>query len=148
MKKRILCAWEIERLQHSLDELLELLSSTRSSAEAAWSPLVDVIEHSDRFVVRVDLPGVERDTLTLGLCDTRLTIAGNKQLTMRRSGARRCLHMERGYGTFELDIPLPGPVSPSKSHATLRAGVLEIVLERIPDRRRTAHTIPLSCEEP
>jgi HSP20 family protein len=141
LKKRLLCAWEIERLQHSLDEVLELLSAGQRAAPPGWSPAVDLIELHNRFVVRLDLPGVDRESIEVKLAGLELTIAGRKKLARPSGSQRHCLHMERGYGNFFVEVPLPGPVSPVDSSAALTAGVLTVSLGRIAERRRVVHTI-------
>jgi HSP20 family protein len=141
LRKRILCAWEIERLQHSLDEVLDLLSVGQRAAPPGWSPAVDLVELESSFVVRVDLPGVDRESVEVKLAGLELTIGGRKKLARPSGSQRHCLHMERGYGSFLVEVTLPGPVSPVDSSAALTAGVLTISLGRIAERRRVLHTI-------
>jgi len=41
-----------------------------------WSPLADVSETDDAYVVELDLPGVSRDDVTVDLTGSRLAITG------------------------------------------------------------------------
>jgi HSP20 family molecular chaperone IbpA len=43
---------------------------------------------------------------------------------------------------------LPGPVRPDTARAALHAGVLEISLPRVHERRDSLYTIPVTDEEP
>lgn len=56
--------------------------------------------------------------------------------------------MERGFGAFSVEVVLPGPVRPDTTTAVVRAGVLEITLPRLRERRDSLYTIPVTDEEP
>ncbi len=146
MKRRITSVSELEVLSQRIDELLGLLAAGASGQGPVWSPPVDVVERPDCMLVRVDLPGVEAAQLEVSVCDQDLCIAGRKG--DRESGARRYHQMERGSGSFCLEIALSGPVDAGGCRATLRAGVLEVAIPRVQDRRRSVHPVPVTEEEP
>jgi HSP20 family molecular chaperone IbpA len=51
-----------------------------ATAEIAdWAPTVDVSESDDAYVVRAELPGVEKDDVHVSLDNGVLTIQGEKQ---------------------------------------------------------------------
>ncbi len=43
------------------------------------SPRVDIMESRDRYILRADLPGVEKDGLEIQLENNELTIVGNRK---------------------------------------------------------------------
>ena len=146
MKRRITSVRELEVLSRRVDELLGILAASTAGTDTAWSPAVDVVEAADSVVVRVDLPGVDAAQLEVSVCDQDLCITGRKG--EGDSGARHYHQMERGSGPFCLEVALSGPVDAGSCRATLRAGVLEVVVPRIPDRRRSVHPVPVTEEEP
>ena len=50
---------------------------------ADWTPAVDIVEDKDRFVLRADLPGVDRDDIEVSMEDGVLIIAGERRAEER-----------------------------------------------------------------
>ncbi|MGD1148550.1 MAG: Hsp20/alpha crystallin family protein [Thermoanaerobaculaceae bacterium] len=147
MRRRISSGVELELVQRHLDELLTLLAAPPQAQETGFSPAIDLREADDRYVVLMDAPGVPASEIVITLRDRELRISGRKLPGADRSHRRHCHHMERGFGTFAVEVVLPGPVRPNTAKATLNAGVLAITLPRLSERRNTAHTIAVSEEE-
>lgn len=147
MRRRVSSGWELELIQRHLDELLNLLAVPRGSTEAGFAPSVDLREDSERFVVKVDVPGVAASELVITLRQRELRIVGRKLPGKEQAAKGHCHHMERGFGPFSVEVLLPGPVRPDSARATLGAGVLEITLPRVRERRDSLYTIALTEEE-
>jgi HSP20 family protein len=147
LRRRVSSGWELELIQRHLDELLDLLAARGEIAEPGFSPPVDLEEHEERLVVRVDVPGVVVTDLAITLRQRELRITGRKLPTKELPPKGHCHRMERGFGAFEVEVLLPGPVRPDAARATLRAGVLEIALPRLIERRDSAFTIAVADEE-
>src|SRR5205823_2651640 len=65
-------------------ELNRLYGRTYAGGDAgvgagAWVPPLDIYETGDRFVVTVELPGVEPDSVDLSVEDSTLTIQGERK---------------------------------------------------------------------
>lgn len=148
MKRRVSSGSELAVLQHDVEELLDLLTASAQAPPSGWSPPVDVAELRESFVVRVDVPGTPREALHVRLLGRRLQVGGSKPAQRAEGRRRRCHRMERGFGAFSVEVILPGPVRSEAATATLRAGVLTVVLPRVEDRRGRAHAVPIAEEEP
>ncbi|GAB2983985.1 heat-shock protein Hsp20 [Amycolatopsis acidiphila] len=113
---------EFEDLHGRLDEWLE----SAVSGVPVWSPLADVSETADAYLVAVDLPGVKREDVSVELMGTTLAIAGElkerEQAGWFRSRTRR-------RGRFEYRTTLPHEVDADRVEANLNDGVLSV---RIP----------------
>ncbi len=94
--------------------------------ERTWSPLGDVTETDDAYLVEVDLPGVKRDDITVDLAGSELTITGELK-EKERQGLFR--HRTRRTGQFSYQVTLPRDVDADKIKANLADGVLTV---RIP----------------
>jgi HSP20 family protein len=102
----------------------------------SFTPKVDMFKQDGKLVVRADLPGVD-------LNEVNVEILGN---TIRIEGERKYEHeedeggiyrVERSYGRFAREIPLPEGVNPETATATFKNGVLEISLEApVTEQRR------------
>lgn len=58
------------------------LSDTSNDNEyenAVWSPLTDVSEDKDNYVLRLDLPGVNKEDVKISFSDGQLNISGERK---------------------------------------------------------------------
>ena len=90
-------------------------------------PVMDIFEGDQEVVVIIELPGVAKENLELGLNGNILTIKGKvnplyPQLTMTYS--------ERFYGEFQRQITLPDTVSPHQLSAKFWNGLLIVSYQR------------------
>lgn len=106
---------------------------------ALWSPQVDVHQRGDSLVVRADLPGIRREDVQIELNEDGLTIFGERREEHQEGGEEQGYrHVERSYGSFFRTIPLPEGAQPDACKASMKDGVLEVVipLEQQQNRRR------------
>ncbi len=105
---------------------------------ARWSLLAaEIEEHGDELVVRLEVPGMERDDFDISVVDDHLVVRGEKRAEREQRDGRFYI-MECAYGAFERVIPLPAPVDESRAKARYRRGVLTVTLpktERARSRR-------------
>lgn len=103
---------------------------TTSEPEAANRPLVaprvDILENEHEYLVVADLPGVDRDDLTLDFERGQLTLRAKRSLST--SGER--LASERADADFGRVFRIPDQVDASKIDAKLAEGVLEVHLPK------------------
>lgn len=122
-----------------LDELFD-----RMGAELPvdlGGPPTDLIDEGEELVVRVDIPGYDRDDLDLTLRDRQLTIAATRSVddVDIEDEDGRYLRRERDRHGTSRTVRLPEPVEAETISATYDRGVLEVVL---PKREPTeGHTI-------
>ncbi|MCP8706774.1 Hsp20/alpha crystallin family protein [Streptomyces sp. AC04842] len=106
-----------------------LLESTMGGAMGsmtegmAWSPLADLSETDDAYLVEVEVPGVKREDLDIEMTERELTITGEFKERERTGMLRRST---RRTGRFEYRAALPGDISPENVEATLDNGVLTV----------------------
>lgn len=148
MRRRVSSGLELELVRRHLDDLLGLLAAPSKISETGPLPAVDLREADDYYVVSVNVPGVPASEIVIRLRGRELRVAGRKLPDRDQPDRRHCHHMERGFGPFAVEILLPGPVQPTTTRATLSAGVLEITLPKLSERRDRVHTIVVSDEEP
>lgn len=99
------------------------------SAQGSWAPLLDVYEADDRFVIKVDLPGMNPDDIDVTLDQNLLTIKGERRFDseVKQESYHR---VERSYGTFQRTISLPSQVDADGIQAEFRDGVLELAVPK------------------
>ncbi len=97
---------------------------------SGWGLLAgEIFEDEGKVVVRLEAPGLERDSFDLTVLDDLLIVRGEKRF-QRESDEGGYHLMECAYGSFRRDIPLPAPVKPGKANARYRDGVLRVELPK------------------
>jgi HSP20 family protein len=91
----------------------------------AWAPTVDVFEKENRFVARVDLPGMTKEDVTVQVVDGHLALSGERKRE-KEEKKDNVYHTEREYGSFYRAVPLPEGVKLEDVKATFADGVLEV----------------------
>ncbi len=98
-----------------------------------WSVLAGEVEETSRdILVRVELPGMEKEDFRISIEGNILYLRGEKHF---RSDTHDSTYhiMERAYGSFQRAIPLPRNVNADKADASYRNGVLNIRIPKIGD---------------
>jgi HSP20 family protein len=121
-----------ERMRRMLDESFGGfgLSSPRLMEETSWSPMVDIEERDDAYVIEAELPGVKRQDVNIELVGNELAITGEIKERERKGAVRR---RTRRTGRFEYRVTLPNQVDAEKIEAGLDQGVLTV---RVPKSER------------
>jgi len=95
---------------------------------SVWQPRTDISETKKEFVVRTDLPGVQRDDIEVTVVDDALVIRG-KRSENKREEKENVIRVERAYGSFYRRIPLSEHVLDENVKAEFKDGELVV---RIP----------------
>jgi HSP20 family protein len=106
-----------------MDELMR--SAGNGNRVTGFTPLVDVHETEEEYLVKVDLPGVNADDVTVEVNDNVLSISGSRAAD--ETGQAQLV--ERPYGSFVRTLTLPQGVDSDSIEAAYQDGVLEL---RIP----------------
>ena len=103
-----------------LDEVFR--TSGNGSRVTGFTPLLDVRETEDEYLVMVDLPGVKSEDVTIEYNDQVLTISGSRVPV--ETGESQLV--ERPYGSFVRNLTLPKGVDSDQIKADYHDGVLEL----------------------
>jgi HSP20 family molecular chaperone IbpA len=90
-------------------------------------PALEVVQRDDSLIVRADVPGMRRDDLKLEINQNELTIAGERRAAVDACERGIC-RSERRFGAFFRSVPLPERADVEHVTATVKDGVLEVVL--------------------
>jgi len=93
---------------------------------ADWAPSVDVEEAADKYVIKADLPGVDKKDIDVKLENGVLSIRGQKMVEKESGKDTRHHRRERFQGTFARSFTLPDAVDPDAVDAAYRDGVLTL----------------------
>jgi HSP20 family protein len=122
-------------LQHfdALDQLQtirqQLESLSRRVGLNEWIPAVDILDEGDTYRLVLDIPGVNSEDLELREDGQTLTLAG-----VRHARSAALVRQERAMGQFSRTLELPGPIVAGSAQASLKSGVLEVVVQKQPQQ--------------
>jgi len=90
-----------------------------------WAPRADVTETEREFVIKAELPEIDRKDIHVGVADGVLTISGERRQEDEDSG--RTYHLvERHYGSFSRSFSLPAHIDAEHIKAGFRDGLLTL----------------------
>lgn len=97
-----------------------------------WAPPVEVHDEPDRYVVFLEVPGLDRATLDVTAQPTRLIVSGEKLSPAPGEGSEtRVVQSERRYGSFRRQVNLPSSIRVDALSASLNNGLLEVKLPKV-----------------
>ncbi len=97
-----------------------------------YQPRVDIIDEKDAVIVSAELPGVDKNNISIELENRVLTLSAEKksELKEEKDGFYRS---ERVYGTFQRSFRVPEVVNPDEISADYSNGVLKVTLPKRPE---------------
>ena len=139
MTKNILTQWA--HLQRKITGASEHLLGVPGAG--AWSPNADVYESVDDVIVKVELAGLDKESIRVHLEDQAVIIEGVRRDPYGGESAAgyRFRQMEIEYGPFHRVIYLPYSVDGEHARAQFSNGILKVSLPRSKARIQTKITI-------
>lgn len=106
-----------------------------------WSMLGgDLFEDEKRVIVRLEVPGMDKNDLDVEVEGGVLIVRGEKRF-QREESEGRYRTLQCAYGSFRRAVPLPAAVVSDQANATYRDGVLRIELPKVHTERPQRQTV-------
>ena len=146
MAKALGSLMEAARIQSEINRLFDnLLDLDGEEGGAAWLPNADILETEETLVLKVELPGVELERLSLSVNSGNLVIRGEKKRP--EVGEDAHFHSaERQFGPFRRVIHLGVPVNTRQAEASMHNGLLRLTFPKVPNRRGEEVEIEVESE--
>lgn len=123
-------------------EIYEMQREIEKAFDRSWSasirdcrsgdsfiPLVDTIERENDYLVKIELPGVDRSEVKILVQNEQLIVRGEKKKEQEK-GSGGYHQVERVYGKFERLFALPSFVKGDQIKANYANGVLHITIPK------------------
>jgi HSP20 family protein len=94
-----------------------------------FAPAVDIFEEKGDVVIKSDLPGLNRDDISVKIVGNSIIISGEKK-TEEKVERKDYLRVERSHGSFSRTVGLPEGVDTEHVKASFKDGVLEVRLPK------------------
>jgi len=127
---------EVDSLQSEVNRLFDTFfgGQPTNGRMRRWVPPMDLVETDDHLVLKADLPGLERDDVSIEVKDGVLTVSGERRAEheARTDGYYR---VERAFGGFSRSLTLPEHVDAERIDASFNKGVLEVRIPKPEERK-------------
>lgn len=138
---------EFGRLASDIEKSIESMFRPRpvspmfTACEHTWSPQVDIYETPQEVIIRVEVAGVDKESLGVEINHKAVRIYGNRcELAHTQDGAYRLAEIQ--YGEFERILYLPTPIDIEVVSSSYSNGLLQIRLAKLP--MDVTHKIPIA----
>ncbi|MCE7901612.1 MAG: Hsp20/alpha crystallin family protein [Gammaproteobacteria bacterium PRO9] len=117
-------------------------SATRSAEDGdgnvvEWRPVANISETPDAYLVKAELPEVDKKDIDVSVHDGVITLRGERRLE-NTSKDEKHHRIESFYGTFARSFSLPADADESKIEAESKDGVLTVRIPKSEARKPRA----------
>lgn len=96
---------------------------------AVWSPMTDITEDVDKYVLNFDLPGLKKEDIKMNFSDNTLKISGERFAEEQKKDTTSH-RVERVSGKFYRSFNFPTQVNAENISATYADGVLTVTVPK------------------
>lgn len=133
---------EVDRLRQEVDHLFgNFLSGTEPFFSRAY-PAINLSEKENSFYVRAEFPGVKPEGLDISVVEGRLHIRGERKIDVEEQNTNYH-RREREAGFFRRTIVLPAKVDSGKVSASMKNGILTIILPKSEEAKPKKITVKM-----
>lgn len=132
----------MRRMQEEMDKMWSHLAEGSQPDLALWEPRIDVTEEPAQWNVEVDLPGVNKENITVDVRDSQLVI--HAEMKQDRKEDKPHYHRrERRYGSYERRLTLPEGIKDDEITSKFRDGVLTVHIPKSEQAQKAGRHIPI-----
>jgi HSP20 family protein len=99
-----------------------------------WSPTADIIENTEEFVIKAEIPGVNKEDVKVSIEDGVVSIQGERKQEKEEKD-KKFHRVERSYGSFMRSFSLPTNVDEAKVQAQFKDGLLTVRIPKAPNAK-------------
>ncbi|MBU1053243.1 MAG: Hsp20/alpha crystallin family protein [Proteobacteria bacterium] len=94
-----------------------------------WKPVVDIYDDEDSLVITAELPGVNKEEVSVEIKDNIVSIKGER-VKDKEINKENYYRKESSYGSFYRAFALPSAVNSDKIKATFKDGMLKVEIPK------------------
>jgi HSP20 family protein len=137
---------EFNRMREQMDSLfndsfsrfsLTPGAAKRGDQAFAFSPNLDLQDKGDSYVARMDIPGADKNNISVTLEDRVLTVSGQINEVNEKTDGDQVLRKERRSGSFKRSVTLPGAVVADQLNANYENGVLTVTVPKAKEDKQS-----------
>ncbi len=113
-----------------MKKLMKEMNRRFSDLEIVEQPLMDIRDEGDKYVIEVDLPGVDKKDIELTVLDHTLKLRAKRKSEYKEK-SENYVRVEKGFSVYERYIELPPDSDLNNIKAKYEDGVLRIEINKI-----------------
>ena len=125
-------------IRQSPFDLFERLEQQLATAERV--PNAEILDNETAYIVRLELPGVTRDSIDVKATDRNLVISAQRPAASQHNDSAPLLSEFRS-GTWSRSFRFPHSLNRDALKATYRDGILEITAEKTVEHTSVSVTV-------
>ena len=145
-----LVKWTPKRNVMSLfDDVEQMISQAfnyplqTENGSLSYSPLMNINEADGEYLVKMDLPGVDKKDVEVNLSEGMVTVIG-KRSSSQQEKENSCIWQEISDGTFRRSFELSSAVQEDKIKACFKNGVLILTIPKAEEVKPAVKKIAVS----
>jgi HSP20 family protein len=128
---------EVDDIHRRMTSLLDstlfrrgnMVEEDENLTTSEWAPLVDIAEDDKEYLIKVELPEIQKEDVKVTVENGTLTIRGERKAEKEEKN-RKFHRVERYYGRFERNFSIPDDVEGTDARAEFKDGVLRVHLTK------------------
>ena len=111
----------------SLNHSIVRRPGQKGMLSADWIPSVDITEDKESFMIKAELPEVNKEDVKVSIDKNILTLSGERK---SETGNEKAHRTERFYGSFNRSFSLPDNIDDLNIHAESKNGMLYLTIPK------------------
>ncbi len=120
---------EFSKLFNTFGSRFGLRDSDDDFENAVWSPLTDISEDNDKYVLSMDIPGVDKKDVKISYKNGSIVVSGERKQESEEKSSKYH-RIERAYGKYYREFMLPEKIVEDKIEAKFKDGTLTVTIPK------------------
>jgi HSP20 family protein len=125
---------ELEDVSNRLNRIFGRFPARAGSGQemltlADWSPSADITETDAAYLIKAEIPGVQKEDVKVTVQDGMLTMQGERKMEKEEKG-KKFHRIERSYGSFVRSFRIPDDADENSVKAEFKDGMLNVTLAK------------------
>jgi HSP20 family protein len=118
-------------MDHFFDDLVPFSWTRENGGKGleSWSPNADISEDDKEYLVRMDIPGMEKKDIKVTFQEGRITVSGERTSETKEE-KKDFIRKERSHGSFYRSFTLPDVINKDQIEASFKDGVLKLTIPK------------------
>lgn len=108
-----------------------------------WAPTVDISETDTAYLIKGEIPGVDKENVKVNIEDGLITMRGERKQEKEQKD-EKFHRIERSYGSFMRSFRLPDDVDETAVKAEFKDGMLNVTLPKSAKTKNKAIAISVT----
>ena len=125
---------ELEDVSNRLNRIFGSFPARAGSGQemlavADWSPSADITETDAAYLIKAEIPGVQKEDVKVTVQDGMLTMQGERKMEKEEKG-KKFHRIERSYGSFVRSFRMPDDADENSVKAEFKDGMLNVTVAK------------------